>query len=911
MDPAAQESGTPPAGDDQAGLQALLDLPPAPAAFDPAQLPDSSPKALVTDLPSAPSEAITAMGPQVRRSIDALTGIARSAQLAEASWQPPTDAARQAAGTGNWGQTAQHLAELRTTVEHGLLDRRLEDFRAHVQGGFARLEPLGIRPDDWQAQVDAVERAAATSQVVLIDSALREYTAFVERHLPVEMLTGTDTPRSFDAGVEQLRRELTAAGDPAGRQRLQDELALHRELRRRLDRLAQGDPEASWRLRQALGQQEAARSADEEAQARQTLQEDQQHRERQRQLDAVREGTAHVDRDRRFEALREAAAPDPRGQELRQRVEEAATPKERERALGELAGHNQRTADERRLDALREVLAPEGGRPTPDVHQEQLIQQVVNAQTPQEARQASQELKDYTDRQIRAQQQQLTERLHTAADARTQAENAELRRRIDAVNGGVAQDPREAQLRQRLEEATTPQQQSRALGELAVHQQAQLQQRVEAAPAGQERAQALDAQAAFNNWTSAERRLAELRAALGPGRAPEADARHAQLLRQIENARTPQESHRAEQALKEHTDRRIRAQQQHLAQRQETAAVHDDLVQRLAALRGEDKQAAPAAGDPLPAAGDPLLERFAALRGKGTQLDPAETALLRRMETATSPEQARRAEQALREYLAGRQQQEQQREQLRLARVRSQEQEVTLLREEWTRQRRTGAGDDAGRTERWLEEARQRLAGLRTDDEHTAALRGELRQEVEAGELGSDRPGSGSGGRLERLVQEGLARRAGQEAERGRGQLEELRREPAGDAQEPTGEAEGRQDRPGMHRSRPGRPKAGRSRPGISRPAMPVTGPWTSWMRCRVCPVPGPTGSRTRPPPGPRTPPHPPATRPPRLRARPSLRTRSPHLRTRSPHLRAGPRSARTTRRPVSWPRWRTCPAPR
>ncbi len=755
-DMAAGESGTGSAGDDGAGLQAIHDLPQAPAAFDPAQLPDPSPQALLPGLPAAPGEAIAALGPQVQRSVSELSGIARGAGLPEAGWRQEADAAREAARTGNWGETARRLEALRTAVEHGLLDRRLAEFRSHVGGGFARLEELGVGENAWRAKVDAVEQAARTGDVVLADSALREYTAFVERHLPVEVLNRTDTPGSFDAGVEQLRRELTAVGDPVERQRLQEELAVHRQLRERLDRLAQADPEASLMLRRTLEQEEAARTAGEAARARQALEEYQRDREMQRRLDEVREGAGIEDLDRRFDALREAATPDPRGQELRQRVEDAATPEEREQALAELAAHHQLTADERRLNALREVAEPEGGASEAAAQRARLVQQLVDARTPQERDQAAQAWTDFTLRQEQ------------------QAQDAAVRRRLDALDGGVPQDPREAELRRRLDDATTEEERTRALHELAGHKQAQLQQRVDNATTDRERTKALDEQAAFNNWTPQERQLAELRTGLLPGGAPEADARRAELMREIENARSPEESRRAEQALTEHTDRRIREQQQRLAERQQTAEIHNDLERRLKVLRGQDPDAAPAHDDPL-------LRRFEELRGDGTQQDPREAELMRGMESAANREEAATARQALQDYLSTRerQRQEQEQEQERLARVQAQEQEVASLREQLTRQQRTGALDDAAETRQRLEEAHARLDELRTEDEIRAALRRELQQEIDLAEQGADSSGSGSGsgGRLDRLVEEGLAARAEQERARIREELEYLRRD--------------------------------------------------------------------------------------------------------------------------------------
>ncbi|MGW1030534.1 hypothetical protein ACWD4J_44070, partial [Streptomyces sp. NPDC002577] len=180
-------------------------------------------------------------------------------------------------------------------------------------------------------------------------------------------------------------------------------------------------------------------------------------------------------------------------------------------------------------------------------------------------------------------------------------------------------------------------------------------------------------------------------------------------------------------------------------------------------------------------------------RGSGSHLDPREAELMRGMERAGSPQEARAAEQQLRDYLAGREQQRQVVEQQRLEQLRTHEQDVTRLRDQLTQQRRTGAPEEVvQQTQRQLEQAQQRLADTRTHDENTAALRHELRQQIDRPESGSDRPGagsgtgrgggtesgSGSGSRLDRLVQEGISRRAEQDLARAQEEQQFLRQEP-------------------------------------------------------------------------------------------------------------------------------------
>ncbi|MGW2525296.1 WXG100-like domain-containing protein, partial [Streptomyces sp. NPDC001617] len=743
-----------------------LHLPDAPKPFDPSELPDPSHSVLVTDLPSAPSGTLPPLREQVERRVDELGTLARTAGLPETQWRPRAASVREAVGAGDLPEAARRLHDFRTTVENEILDQRLTDFRAHVETGFSRLGELGVNEDAWRGQVEAVERAQRTGNPVLLDSRLKEYTDFVERHLPVEVVA-ENSPRTFDSGVEQIRREMTTVSDPAVREALRKDLEWHEQAQQRLDRLAQSDPESDVMLRRTIAQEETAQSPQEVSEARGALRDFQNQRELQRQLDDVRDGTAQTELERRFDALRERALPDTRGQELLQRVLDANTPQEHEQALRDLVAHNQLTPQERQLGTLREGLLP-----ADDPQREQLVQKVESARTPEEARQAQQELKQYTDRQIQEQQQNFTERLHTQEDARAQAGNEDLLRRLDTLNGGSPQDPREAELRQRLDAATNPQERAQIIHELGVHQQGVLQQRVDAATTPQQRKEALDTQAKFNNWTPAERRLAELRTVLNPGGAPEADAHRAELVRQVENARTPEAARQAQLELKQHTDRQIE---------QQTRQLEDRLRQQ-----GGGAAAAAAHAD--------LMRRFEELRGDGSHQDPREAELMRRMENAGSPQEARTAERNLSDYLAGREQQRQVAEQQRLAQVRVHEQEVTQLRDQLTQQRRTGAPEEVvQQTERQLEQAQQRLATVRTHDENTAALRRELEHQIDRPASGSDRPGAGSGrgggggtesggsgpgSRLDRLVQEGISRRAEQDLARTQEEQQFLRQGP-------------------------------------------------------------------------------------------------------------------------------------
>ncbi|GAA3440169.1 hypothetical protein [Kutzneria kofuensis] len=744
-DPERNGDGPPP--DSHVPEDEEIDLPDVPA-MTPLErltgLPDPSSASPLGDVVSAPDERISLLQPQVQTRVNELTAIARGAGLPESQWHNVAESARAAARQGEWGHTAARLDELRAAVGSGVLDRRLEDFRNHARGGFERLRDLGVREDTWQAKVDAVEQAQRKGQPALVDSALREYTAFIERHLPAELLTGDDAPRSYDALVEQLRRELVTVSDPQERERLQHDLDEHQRLHEALDRLARSDPEAAHQRRRFIEQQEEARSAEEAAQARQALADGDGDRERGRSLDDVRAGKAEADRERRFAALLSSMADDPRGTELRQRLDAAATEQERAQALREWAEHNRLTSEERLFNDLL-TSVPRSGDAELEAQRAHLHRLSENATTPEEARAADQARRELDDRLMRQREEQRAARLRAEADAHAKAADDDLRQRINRMNGGIPHDPHEAELRQRLDAATTEQERAQALRELVQHKQAALQHRVNSATTERERAEAFAEQAKFNDWTPLERRLAKAHM----GDVPEADPHRARLQHEAENARTPEEERRAVQALTEYLNRQS-LDPERLAEEQRR------LEERLVA------------GPPLP---EDLHERFEALRSRddGAHLDPHEAELMRRSEAADSPEAARGPDQALRDYRRAREQQQQAREQERLAQVHKHEQEVADLRDKLARERRTGAVDHAAKTQQRLERAQERLAAARDTNDNMAALRHELRQQVEKPE---------SDGRLDRLVQRGRSSHVEQELERRREEQEFLRLDP-------------------------------------------------------------------------------------------------------------------------------------
>lgn len=438
----------------------------------------------------------------------------------------------------------------------------------------------------WQAQVDAVERAQQTGDPVLLDSSLKEFEDFVQSRLPVEVVAG-DASRSFAPQVEQLRRELATVSDPVARESLQRNLEFRRQEQQSLQRLARSDEEWDAARRRTIAQELSARTPEEADRARAQLRALEQERDLQQASDKARASTIPAE-------------------------------------------------EEQRLDALREWLLPAG-----DARREQLIQQAANAGTPEEELQARQQRDEYVDRQTLQQQQRLTEKLHTVLDTETRAADEDLLRRIDGLHGGTPQDPQEAALRQQLGAATNPQDRSRIIQELGAHQQQVLQQRVDAATTPQERQHAFDAQAKLNNWTPLERRLADLRGT-NLGGVPEADPQRAELIRQAENARTPEEGLRARQQLVEYDNRQapeLTRRWEEVVSRQggfdtgpDTAATHADLMRQFEEVRRDDSHL-----DPREAELNQQREAATTPRTRGSRISASRTTSPAGISSARSP----------------------------------------------------------------------------------------------------------------------------------------------------------------------------------------------------------------------------------------------------------------------------------
>ncbi|MET8566459.1 hypothetical protein ABZV75_40110, partial [Streptomyces flaveolus] len=221
-----------------------------------------------------PAHELVSYEAQVRETATRLEGLARDVGMPGEARAAHVRGIREAAGAGDWSRAADAIAGFRDAVESRDLSGRYASFGAHVGNGFDRLAELGVPRAEWQRSADAVRGAWERGDVRALDEALRDYTALIERHVPVEVLTGRDVPVHHDPELGQSRRETERAlGPDADRAhvdflRAQD---LSRYLRARLDQAAadgQGVQEAvlRQRLRTASTPEEesaAARDLDE------------------------------------------------------------------------------------------------------------------------------------------------------------------------------------------------------------------------------------------------------------------------------------------------------------------------------------------------------------------------------------------------------------------------------------------------------------------------------------------------------------------------------------------------------------------------------------------------------------------------------------------------------------------------
>ena len=256
-----------------------------------------------------------------------------------------TQAIDEAVRADDFRAVAHHYGQFRDHVELTTLNHRFDAFTTHIDQGFDRLGELGVDRAAWQAKVDAVHDARAAHDLDLQNAALRDYTAFVERHVPSEVLTGKDVPKTFDASLRQVLGDLATAGGPGEYVRLREELGDLLQLngfQERLDALRGelGDEESALHAR--IG---SSTTADESASALQALHDFRADQDLAARFDALKSDTTGVSHaagedaaaavpgfEERLAALR-GTVTDPHEIELQRAVDGAADGDDAARAL--------------------------------------------------------------------------------------------------------------------------------------------------------------------------------------------------------------------------------------------------------------------------------------------------------------------------------------------------------------------------------------------------------------------------------------------------------------------------------------------------------------------------------------------------------------------------------------------------
>ncbi|GAA2339888.1 hypothetical protein OKJ48_22530 [Streptomyces kunmingensis] len=228
----------------------------------------------------APVGAVTPVEVRVEETLDGLEALAGEVGLPLEERSELVTGVRDAVGSGNWGEVGRAVGEMQDRIVGQEVRSRYEAFRAQADemreagGGSAVLERLDVPRGVWSAAVEEVEVARRSGELRLLDGSLRDYTALIERHVPLDVLTGRDVPVFHSPEEAVVRREVLSGGGERAVEALRTYLrswSSGESLRTRLDDAAAGlvDP-AEAVLRQRML---TAGSAHEAEAARQESQE--------------------------------------------------------------------------------------------------------------------------------------------------------------------------------------------------------------------------------------------------------------------------------------------------------------------------------------------------------------------------------------------------------------------------------------------------------------------------------------------------------------------------------------------------------------------------------------------------------------------------------------------------------------
>ncbi|MGW3290757.1 hypothetical protein ACWDR3_39600, partial [Streptomyces sp. NPDC001002] len=345
----------------------------------PTQIPPVSP---AEHAPAAPTTQPASPLPQVRQTVARLESLARTVRMPGTDMSTLSRAVTDAAANNDWTGAARHLTDFRDRISVQSINGQLAAFDEQVADGHDRLAPLGVPQAEWQRAVEAVTEARHLGDPQVLADSLRSYTALIERHVPVDVLTGDDLPKAFSPEMADIRREFATSGGPRDMPRTVEQyqrMLDSEELRIRLHAAFEPPSDHEFVLRQRL---ETAPDEESANRALQDLRDHQDAQALQHRLDQLASGpTAEGTRDgdenpgdedgdeaiaRRIEALRDGNGDDTadeRGAELRRRFEEADSAHEQGRALKELQDHRDDLDLQRRIADLSRIDDDIDGRP--------------------------------------------------------------------------------------------------------------------------------------------------------------------------------------------------------------------------------------------------------------------------------------------------------------------------------------------------------------------------------------------------------------------------------------------------------------------------------------------------------------------------------------------------------------------
>ncbi|MEU0950276.1 hypothetical protein ABZ379_47735, partial [Streptomyces canus] len=427
-------------------------------------VPDTVPgRHRVMDAPVVPDTPLVSPEVHVRQTVAGLEAVARQVDMPGAQRSGLARAVLDAASGGDWGGAARGIADFRDRILMRELRGRLEAFHTQVESGFEPLERLGLERAEWQETVDAVAQAQRIGDPGVLDDSLRAYTALIERHVPVDVLTGQDLPVFHDPALAALNRELVTGEGGRDTSDVLSDYLRWKPLSDMLRQQLQDTVEGHYSHQESVLRQRmlTAGSPQQAAAAGQALHDWQEARALQQRIDALRTQTSHPDHpdapgdpddaagiealQQRLTALHDSPA-DEEEAGLRRQVDEAASHEAQQDALTRLHDYREQRGMRQRLDRLRQDDSDSTPPPPTEEELRRRIEQLTADEEGPAAdlrRQALHGTDQTTDEQTLAHRQEL---LHHAEEQRL-AQVSALRQELHTLQ-------EEHHRRQHAEQAT-------------------------------------------------------------------------------------------------------------------------------------------------------------------------------------------------------------------------------------------------------------------------------------------------------------------------------------------------------------------------------------------------------------------------------------------------------------------------